>query len=87
MKVPRDISGLEFAGKLDKYGYRVTRQAGSHMRLTTTFKGTEHHITIPAHDFLKIGTFNSILDSLAAYLELDKETLIEELFPAGHPHP
>ncbi|NYE57789.1 putative RNA binding protein YcfA (HicA-like mRNA interferase family) [Carboxydothermus ferrireducens DSM 11255] len=36
----------------------VTRQTGSHIRLTTTLKG-EHHVTIPLHDPLKIGTLNN----------------------------
>jgi len=36
MKLPRDISGEELAKLLRKYGYKVTRQTGSHMRLTTT---------------------------------------------------
>ncbi len=80
MKLPRDISGRELAKKLGKYGYQTTRQTGSHMRLTSTLKGPEHHITIPAHDFLKIGTLNGILDNVAAYLEIEKETLIRELF-------
>ena len=30
-------------------GYEVTRQTGSHLRLTTEVNG-EHHITIPNHD-------------------------------------
>jgi len=46
MKLPRDISGGELAKRLEKYGYRITRQTGSHIRVTTTLQG-EHHITIP----------------------------------------
>ena len=52
MKLPREISGEELAKLLKKYGYEITRQTGSHIRLTTTAKG-EHHITIPAHKYLK----------------------------------
>jgi predicted RNA binding protein YcfA (HicA-like mRNA interferase family) len=48
MKLPRDLSGDELAVLLRKYGYVVTRQTGSHMRLTTSQSG-EHHITIPRH--------------------------------------
>lgn len=48
MKIPRNISGDELVKALAKYGYYVTRQTGSHLRLTTTENG-EHHITIPAH--------------------------------------
>ncbi len=44
MKLPRDISGTELAKALGRYGYTVTRQTGSHLRLTTQTDG-EHHIT------------------------------------------
>ena len=80
MKLPRDIDGDELARVLDKYGYKITRQTGSHIRLTSDLKGTEHHITIPGHRPLKIGTLSSILNEVAAYLEMDKKTLIEKLF-------
>ncbi len=36
MKLPRDVGGGELAKLLDKYGYEVTRQTGSHMRLSKT---------------------------------------------------
>ena len=80
MKLPRDIDGEELARKLDKYGYKITRQTGSHIRLTSAVKGAEHHITIPAHNPLKIGTLSSILNEVASYLEMDRKTLIEKLF-------
>jgi predicted RNA binding protein YcfA (HicA-like mRNA interferase family) len=34
-KLPRDISGAEFARLLKKYDYKITRQTGSHIRLTS----------------------------------------------------
>ena len=55
MKLPRNVSGLELARALATVGYRVTRQTGSHMRLTTSVRG-EHHVTIPAHESLRVGT-------------------------------
>ncbi len=79
MKLPREISGLELAKLLKRYGYEITRQTGSHLRLTTTEKG-EHHITIPAHKYLKIGTLSSILSDIAAHLKIDKADLINNLF-------
>jgi predicted RNA binding protein YcfA (HicA-like mRNA interferase family) len=48
MSFPRDIGGKDLAKSLAKYGYEISRQTGSHMRLTTSLNG-EHHITIPAH--------------------------------------
>ena len=41
MKLPRDLSGSDLARALQVLGYRVTRQTGSHMRLTTTERGGE----------------------------------------------
>ncbi len=79
MKLPRDISGNELAQKLSRYGYTVTRQTGSHIRLTTNQNG-EHHITIPSHQSLRIGTLASILNDVASHLEIEKLKLIEALF-------
>lgn len=79
MKLPREISGDELAKRIEKHGYRVTRQTGSHIRLTTTVQG-EHHITIPSHKYLKIGTLSSILSDVAVHFKIDKRDLAEELF-------
>jgi predicted RNA binding protein YcfA (HicA-like mRNA interferase family) len=43
MKLPRDMGGEELTALLGKYGYKITRQTGSHIRLTSTSKGFEHH--------------------------------------------
>ena len=80
MKLPRDMGGEELAALLGKYEYQITRQTGSHMRLTSTFKGSEHHVTIPEHKPLRVGTLNSIVSDVAAYLEIERQKLAEELF-------
>ena len=82
MKLPRDIGGGELASSPHRYGYEVTRQTGSHIRLTSSAKGRAHHITIPAHKHLKVGTLAAILSEVATYLEMDKADLAEALF--GH---
>jgi predicted RNA binding protein YcfA (HicA-like mRNA interferase family) len=79
MKLPRDISGSELAIKLAKFGYEITRQNGSHIRLTTQRNG-EHHITIPRHDPLKVGTFSAILNDVAKHLEISRDELVDNLF-------
>lgn len=79
MKLPRDISGTELADLLTRYGYSVTRQTGSHLRLTTQIGG-EHHLTIPAHSSLRIGTLNAILSEVALHLKRDKSDLMRELW-------
>ena len=80
MRLPRDVGGQELATLLGKYGYRITRQTGSHMRLTSTFKGVEHHITIPEHKPLGVGILDHIVNEIAAYLEIEHQELIQELF-------
>lgn len=80
MKLPRDVGGEELASLLVRYGYRVTRQTGSHMRVTSAFKGVEHHVTIPKHKTLRVGTLSGILNDIASYLEVERQRLIEELF-------
>jgi predicted RNA binding protein YcfA (HicA-like mRNA interferase family) len=79
-KVPRNISGIELAKLLVKYGYEIQREKGSHLRLNSNYMGYSHKITIPDHEFLKIGTLNNILNNIADYLKVTKEQLIKELF-------
>ena len=78
-RIPRDISGNELAKALSRFGYEVTRKTGSHLRLTTALNG-EHHITVPAHDPLKIGTLSGILGEVARHLEIPKTELVARLF-------
>jgi len=79
MRLPRDLSGIELARKLEKYGYRITRQTGSHLRLTTLVNG-EHHITIPQHTDLRVGTLHGILTDVADHLDIHRDELIQDLF-------
>jgi len=79
VKLPRDLSGRALAQQLTRYGYRITRQKGSHLRLTT-LEGGEHHVAIPAHDSLRVGTLATILGKIAAHRGTDRATLARELF-------
>lgn len=79
MRLPRDLSGGDLAHILRKLGYSITRQTGSHLRLTTTEHG-EHHLTIPQHSPLRIGTLSAILADVAAHFELTREQLYRQLF-------
>ncbi len=79
MKLPRELSGIELSKLLSRYGYDITRQSGSHLRLTTQLSG-EHHIVIPNHNPMKVGTLSSILLEVANHFNISKEQLIQELF-------
>jgi len=79
MKLPRDVSGARLVKALAALGYRVTRQTGSHLRLTCDAP-LQHHITIPNHDQLRIGTLSAILGDIAAHHGLERDALLERLF-------
>jgi len=78
MRIPRDLSELELAQKLEQLGYRVTRQTGSHMRLSTQTKGA-HHIIVPRHDLLRIGTLAAIIDAVAKHQDMSRNALLGQL--------
>lgn len=78
MKTPRDLSGAELAKALRKLGYTITRQSGSHLRVTTQ-EGGEHHEVIPNHSPVKIGTLKSILRNVAAHHRMLVSELLELL--------
>jgi len=79
MRLPRDVGGEELAGLLRRYGYEITRQTGSHLRLTTT-QGGEHHVTIPRHGSLRVGTLGAILNNVAEHLGMPRQALVKSLF-------
>jgi predicted RNA binding protein YcfA (HicA-like mRNA interferase family) len=78
MWLPRDLSGDDLARALTALGYEVTRQTGSHMRLSTTERGV-HHVTIPRHGPLRIETLAGILGDVASHFGLSHEELAEQL--------
>jgi predicted RNA binding protein YcfA (HicA-like mRNA interferase family) len=79
VKLPRDISAGQLIKALAKRGYQITRQKGSHVRVTTHSNG-EHHITVPNHDPLRAGTLAGILRDGAEHFGISKDSLIDELF-------
>ncbi|MEQ1530542.1 MAG: type II toxin-antitoxin system HicA family toxin [Methylococcales bacterium] len=58
--------------------HEISRQNGSHIRLSTQQNG-EHHMTIPQHDPLKVGTFSAILNDVAGHFSISREELLNKL--------
>ena len=79
MRLPRDISSKDLIKLLKKFDYEISRQKGSHIRLTTFLEG-EHHITIPNHNPIRLGTLSSILLEVAAHFKKTKEEIADEIF-------
>lgn len=78
MKLPRDLDAQALLNSLRALGYSVTRQSGSHLRITTQ-QGGEHHEVIPNHRPIKIGTLQSLLRNIAAHHGLTVPELLKQL--------
>jgi predicted RNA binding protein YcfA (HicA-like mRNA interferase family) len=78
VKLPRDIPGDQLLKALSRFSYRVVRQKGSHVSITTQVGG-EHHVTIPMHHPIKPGTLNNILKEIADHHGLTRDDLIRQL--------
>jgi predicted RNA binding protein YcfA (HicA-like mRNA interferase family) len=79
MKLPRDLSGAQLIKALEQLGYQATRQSGSHIRLTCSSPEV-HHLTIPLHDPLRIGTLAAILTDAATHQGISRDALLARLF-------
>ena len=78
MKLPRDVNGPQLVKALGILGYQVTRQKGSHIRVTTQRDG-ENHEVIPSHSPIKTGTLSGILKRIAAHHGLTVDDLLRML--------
>ena len=78
MKTPRGVSADRLICALERLGYKVVRQKGSHVRLR--HEGPPVHlITIPQHTSLRIGTLHAILAEVAQMQSITAESLAESL--------
>ena len=82
MKLPRDLSGLALVKALERFGYQATRQTGSHIRLTTQEHG-EHHVVVPRHSPLRVGTLSAILRDVEQHFSITREELTSRLMGRG----
>ncbi len=72
MSLPRNLTGIELIKLLTKLGYEPTRQSGSHIRLTTSKNGV-HHITVPNHKPVKLGTLSGIIKDVGEHFSMSKD--------------
>ncbi len=79
MRLPRDLSGADLIRRLEPLGYKITRQTGSHIRLTCD-SPKQHHITIPNHDSLRVGTLAAVLANISDHHQLERDELLRILF-------
>ena len=75
-KLPQ-VSGQDMVKFLEKLGYEIIRQKGSHIRLRKITIIGEHNITIPSHKTIAKGTLNDILTRVSLWNNISKEELIK----------
>lgn len=78
MKLPREVSGADLVKSLRALGYETTHQTSAHIRLTTSANGT-HHVTIPNHNPIRIGTLAAILDDIAEHFKTNRQELLAKI--------
>lgn len=76
MSLPRGVSADRVIRVLERLGYEVIRQKGSHVRLRHAGP-LVHAITVPRHNPLKTGTLHGILAEVARERSLTIESIAE----------
>jgi predicted RNA binding protein YcfA (HicA-like mRNA interferase family) len=78
MRLPRGVSADRLIRALERLGYTVIRQKGSHVRMRHEGPPV-HSITVPVHDPLKTGTLHGILSEVAQMRSITIGSLTELL--------
>lgn len=70
------VSGKQVVKALEKIGFTVSRQKGSHIRLVRIQNGLKQLVTVPNHRVIRKGTLlNGILKSVNLSLDEFKKLL------------
>ena len=71
MRLPRDVSGRDLSRALGALGYEIL----------TSRSEPQHHLTIPDHAALRVGTLAGVVADLAAHHGLTRDEVLGRLFP------
>jgi predicted RNA binding protein YcfA (HicA-like mRNA interferase family) len=78
MRLPRGVSADRVIRALERLGYVLMRQKGSHVRLRHEGHPV-HSVTVPLHNPLKSGTLHGILAEVANMRSVAIESIFELL--------
>lgn len=78
MKLPRGVSADRLITVLERLGYVIVRQKGSHIRMKHAGP-PQHFITVPQHRPLKTGTLHALLTEVAHQRSVTVEQIVHEL--------
>ena len=79
MKVPRNADAGALISLLERYGYTVVRQTGSHIRMSKKLDYGEHTITVPNHKPIKIGTLQAIAKDVCSFNKISLSSFYSKL--------
>ena len=57
----RVLSGREVCAILERHGFALVRQRGSHLVMQRSAEGRTTTVPVPDHDEVKVGTLRSII--------------------------
>lgn len=66
------LSGKEIVKELELLGFSITRQRGSHVRMSRFSLNGTQKVTIPNHDELDRGTEKNIIRALESFLKQEE---------------
>ncbi len=73
------VSGKLLIKFLEKVGYKVVSQRGSHVKLLLRKGGREYMMIVPLHREIARGTLNDILGAVSKHTGIPREKLREAL--------
>ena len=73
------VSGKHLIKAMNKLGYDVVSQRGSHVKLKKVTVAGTHSITVPQHDEVAKGTLTDILNKVSVWNQISREELIQML--------
>ncbi len=73
------VSGKKLIKALQKIGYNVIRQKGSHIQVRLESDQGVHTITVPLHDEIASGTLNDIIGKVSLWTGINKRAIIERI--------
>lgn len=77
-KLPQ-VSGQDIISLLEKLGYQIIRQKGSHIRLSRVTGVGEHNLTVPNHKVIAKGTLNDIITKVSLWNNISKDALLKQI--------
>ena len=73
------VSGMKLIKALQKIGYNVIRQKGSHIQVRLESDQGVHTITVPLHDEIAPGTLNDIIGKVSLWTGINKRAIIDRI--------